>query len=68
MEYPEVWLTFSGNGFLQNMVRIMVGTLLEVGRGERIPSDMTAILEAKDRERAGAMAPAHGLTLWKVEY
>lgn len=68
IEYPEVWLTFSGNGFLQNMVRIMVGTLLEVGRGEREPSDMTVILEAKDRERAGAMAPAHGLTLWKVEY
>ena len=68
IEYPEVWLTFSGNGFLQNMVRIMVGTLLEVGRGEREPSEMKAILEAKDRERAGAMAPAHGLTLWKVEY
>lgn len=67
-EYPEVWITFTGNGFLQNMVRIMVGTLLEVGRGERTPSDMTAILEAKDRERASAMAPAHGLTLRKVEY
>ncbi|MBR5712904.1 MAG: tRNA pseudouridine(38-40) synthase TruA [Lachnospiraceae bacterium] len=67
-EYDEVRLTFSGNGFLQNMVRIMVGTLLEVGRGERGPAEMTAILAAKDRERAGAMAPAHGLTLWKVEY
>ena len=68
IEYPEVWITFTGNGFLQNMVRIMVGTLLEVGRGERRPSEMTSILEAKDRERAGAMAPAHGLTLLKVEY
>ena len=67
-EYDEIVMSFSGNGFLQNMVRILVGTLLEVGRGEREPSEMTAILEAKDRERAGAMAPAHGLTLWKVEY
>ena len=67
-EYDEIWLTYTGNGFLQNMVRILTGTLLEVGRGEREPAEMTAILEAKDRERAGAMAPAHGLTLWKVEY
>lgn len=67
-EYDEVWLTFSGNGFLQNMVRILTGTLMEVGEGKRKPSEMTAILEGKDRSLAGPMAPAHGLTLVEVSY
>lgn len=67
-EYPELVISFTGEGFLQNMVRIMVGTLLEVGTGARKPEDMKQILDGKNRELAGAMAPAHGLTLWKVEY
>ena len=67
-EYEELRFSFTGNGFLQNMVRILVGTLLEVGEGKRKPSEMEGILAAKDRESAGTMAPAHGLTLWCVEY
>jgi len=61
-------LRFIGNGFLYNMVRILVGTLLEVGCGERSPDEMPAILEKKDRSAAGKTAPAHGLYLWKVFY
>ncbi|MBR2996647.1 MAG: tRNA pseudouridine(38-40) synthase TruA [Lachnospiraceae bacterium] len=61
-------LYFHGNGFLQNMVRIMTGTLLEVGFGKREPSEMTGILEALDRRLAGPTAPAQGLTLMKVDY
>ncbi len=64
----ELWMTFTGNGFLYNMVRILVGTLLEVGTRERKPEDMTEILQSKNRELAGPMAPAHGLCLINVEY
>ncbi len=67
-EYPELVLSFTGEGFLQNMVRIMVGTLLEIGEGSRQPEEITSILAAKNREAAGATAPAHGLTLWEVVY
>lgn len=59
---------FHGNGFLQNMVRIMTGTLLEVGYGKRKPEDMTAILESRDRQAAGQTAPACGLCLISVDY
>ncbi len=63
-------LTFTvhGNGFLQNMVRILVGTLLEVGRGAYPPEHVAEILEAKDRRMAGPTAPAGGLCLIKVDY
>lgn len=64
----ELRLSFTGNGFLYHMVRILTGTLLEVGMGKRNPEEMLRILESKDRERAGAMAPAQGLCLWSVEY
>lgn len=57
-----------GNGFLYNMVRIIAGTLLEVGQGKRAPEDMPKVLEAKDRACAGPTAPAHGLTLMKYEF
>lgn len=57
-----------GNGFLYNMVRIIVGTLLEVGQGKREPESMPDILAAEDRAAAGATAPAHGLTLMKYEF
>jgi tRNA pseudouridine38-40 synthase len=59
---------FVGNGFLYNMVRILVGTLLEVGSRTRHPSDIADILEKKDRKFAGKTAPAQGLYLWDVFY
>jgi tRNA pseudouridine38-40 synthase len=61
-------LRFVGNGFLYNMVRILVGTLLEVGIGSRNPSEIPDILAKKDRIYAGKTAPAHGLYLWEVFY
>ena len=60
--------TFSGNGFLFHMVRILMGTLLEVGAGKRIPEDIQGILESKNRSMAGALVPAKGLTLVEVRY
>lgn len=57
-----------GNGFLYNMVRIIAGTLLEIGQGKKDPMDIFAILEVKDRSAAGPTAPAHGLTLMKYEF
>lgn len=60
--------TYHGTGFLQYMVRILTGTLLEVGMGERSPENMINLLEAKDRKLAGATAPAKGLCLMKVDY
>lgn len=61
-------LTYHGSGFLQYMVRIMTGTLLEVGWGKRTAESMTELLEAKDRRLAGETAPAQGLTMVKVDY
>ena len=61
-------MSFYGNGFLQNMVRILTGTLLEVGYGRKDAGDMEAILAACDRQMAGPTAPPHGLTLLEVEY
>lgn len=63
----RIVFTFHGTGFLQNMVRILVGTLLEVGRGARQPEDMPALLEARAR-LAGPTAPPEGLCLMKVDY
>lgn len=64
----ELQLWFSGDGFLQNMVRIITGTLVEVGTGKRPADSMTDILEAKNRDAAGAAVPAQGLTLMSVSY
>ena len=61
-------ITVHGSGFLQNMVRIICGTLLETGYGRRSPESMTELLEARDRKLAGATAPACGLTLVSVDY
>ena len=55
-------------GFLQYMVRILSGTLLEVGQGKRTPESMYELLEARNRSLAGATAPAKGLCLLKVDY
>lgn len=64
----DMSITFRGNGFLYNMVRIMTGTLLEVGLGLRRAEEMEEILASRDRARAGKTAPAQGLTLVQVEY
>lgn len=64
----EIVFTFRGSGFLYNMVRILVGTLLEVGRRERPPEDMIAIIEARTRDAAGKTAAPQGLFLWEVFY
>ena len=63
-----VYLTFHGTGFLQNMVRIMSGTLIEVGLGRKRPEEVGEILEACDRKVAGPTAPAQGLTLMGIEF
>jgi tRNA pseudouridine38-40 synthase len=66
---PDEWiLEVEGNGFLKHMVRNLVGTLVEVGRGRRSPGDIEALLASRDRRLAGRTAPAHGLTLVTVEY
>ncbi|MBP3702770.1 MAG: tRNA pseudouridine(38-40) synthase TruA [Lachnospiraceae bacterium] len=64
----KIIFSYSGNGFLYNMVRIITGTLLEVGMGKRSPEDIPTILERKNRKSAGETAPAKGLILWKVYY
>ncbi len=61
-------ITISGNGFLYNMVRIIVGTLIKVGLGVYPPTHVKEILEKKDRLAAGPKAPAQGLTLKGIEY
>lgn len=67
-EQGIIHIFLTGSGFLQHMVRIIVGTLLEVGEGKRAPQDMKSILEAKDRKAAGPTAESKGLMLWRVEY
>jgi tRNA pseudouridine38-40 synthase len=65
----DLWhFTITANGFLHHMVRILVGTLLEVGRGKRSPADMEALLAARNRRLAGKTAPPHGLCLFHVQY
>lgn len=61
-------LTYHGSGFLQYMIRILSGTLLEVGIGKRSPESMNELIELKDRSKAGFTAPAKGLCLIKVDY
>ena len=64
----EVRLEFTGNGFLMRMVRILAGTLVEVGLGQREADTMPAVLAAQDRTAAGPALPAQGLALVQVEY
>ena len=64
----ELRLTLTGDGFLYNMVRIIAGTLIEVGSGRRRAEEMPDILASLDRGRAGFTAPPQGLFLWNVEY
>lgn len=64
----ELRIRVVGNGFLYNMVRIMVGTLVEIGLGKRSAQEIPHILESRKRENAGIMAPANGLYLVEVQY
>lgn len=64
----EIVIRVTGRGFLYNMVRIMAGTLMEVGRGQTAPGQVKGILEARDRQAAGPTAPACGLTLVRYEF
>jgi len=64
----EIRVWAGADGFLRHMVRALVGTLVEVGRGRRAPGDLPEVLASGDRARAGPTAPARGLTLVRVEY
>ncbi len=64
----EIVFTFKGNGFLYHMVRIMMGTLIEIGLGVRKAEEIPSVLEAKDRSKSGHLIPANGLTLVEVFY
>jgi tRNA pseudouridine38-40 synthase len=67
-EGDEFIYAVRGSGFLQHMVRNLVGTFILVGKGTLQPEDITRILEARNRSAAGATAPASGLFLVNVEY
>ncbi len=64
----HVIFTVTGNGFLYNMVRILAGTLMDIGQGRYEPSKMTEIIDAKDRSAAGPTAIAKGLILEEIQY
>lgn len=65
---PLLWLRIEANGFLQGMVRTIVGTLIEIGWGKRSTDSVVRLLEGDKSERAGFSAPAHGLCLVRVNY
>ncbi len=67
-EKQLIKIQVNGNGFLYNMVRIMVGTLIKVGLEIIKPEDVKTIIESKDRQKAGPTAPAKGLTLIEIDY
>ncbi|MDO5547300.1 MAG: tRNA pseudouridine(38-40) synthase TruA [Eubacteriales bacterium] len=64
----ELQLVFQGTGFLYNMIRILTGTLVEIGQGTRDPGSIRAVLETGDRQLAGITMPPHGLILERVDY
>lgn len=68
LPWPIIQIDIAANAFLRHMVRTIVGTLLLVGAGTLAPADFAAILEGRDRSRAGPTAPAHGLYLMAVHY
>ena len=67
-ENDRIWIELTGNGFLYNMVRIIAGTLVEVGLGNIEPEEIVTIIKEKDRAKAGKTLPPQGLYLVKVEY
>ena len=68
MPNERIWIELTGNGFLYNMVRIISGTLVEVGLGKIEPSKISQIIESKNRENAGKTLPPQGLYLVEVDY
>lgn len=64
----ELWIEITGDGFLYNMVRIIVGTLVEVGQGKRTADSLKATIASTDRQKAGHTAPAEGLYLLEIYY
>lgn len=64
----KIYIELTGNGFLYNMVRIIAGTLVDVGLGKIEPEDIPKIIESKKRENAGKTLPPHGLYLMEVNY
>jgi tRNA pseudouridine38-40 synthase len=64
----EIVIACTANGFLRHMVRNIVGTLVEVGRGARLPADIKRILDGRNRRLAGVTAPPQGLYLVQVFY
>ncbi len=64
----EIRISYTGDGFLQQMIRIMTGTLIEVGNGAKHPDEIPVILESKVRENAGFTVPANGLILKCVQF
>lgn len=67
-EEDIITIRVTGNGFLYNMVRIIAGTLIQIGAGIQEPESIRDVLEACDRSAAGPTAPAHGLTMIGIEY
>ena len=67
-ENDRIYIEITGNGFLYNMIRIIAGTLLDVGQGKIKPEEITDIINSKDRKRAGRTLPANGLCLMEVKY
>ena len=67
-EGDRIKIELTGNGFLYNMVRIIAGTLVDVGLGKIEVEEIPQIIESKDRAKAGKTLPAHGLYLVEVEY
>lgn len=64
----RIYIILRGNGFLYNMVRIITGTLIDVGLGKIQPKEITSIIQSQDRKRAGKTVPPHGLYLMEVYY
>ena len=67
-KHNEILIAYTGDGFLQQMIRILTGTLIEVGCGKKNPEDMRKILESRDRSNAGYTVPPEGLALYEVTY
>ena len=68
MPNERIWIELTGNGFLYNMIRIIAGTLVDVGLGKIEPEEIKNILESKNRENAGKTLPPQGLYLVNVQY
>ena len=64
----QIELIFKGNGFLYNMVRVISGVILDIGRGRFKPEDIPDLFQVKDRSAVGRTLASSGLYLWKVDY